>query len=91
MKNTPEIIDITEKKEKIEKNYNEICEHYEELNKTKDRLFTLAYTDALTNLPNLYSAIEKIESSFATVRKDEKFVLIYIDIDDFKKVVERIG
>lgn len=86
-----EIIDITEKKEKIEKNYNEICEHYEELNKTKDRLFTLAYTDALTNLPNLYSAIEKIESSFATVRKDEKFVLIYIDIDDFKKVVERIG
>lgn len=75
----------------IEEDYNKVCEHFEEMKTSKDKIAMLAYTDLLTNLPNRYKIVEQMDSVYATIRKDEKFVLIHIDVDNFKEITDVIG
>lgn len=52
----------------------------------------LAYHDPLTDLPSLRLARNEIKSAIANCnRHNTKFALMYIDLDDFKKVNDSLG
>lgn len=82
---------ISEKHTSLQTTYDRLYEQYKELEKSKDRLLTVAYTDELTGIPNKSFIIEQIESIYSTLRKDEKFALFHIDVDNFKDITNRIG
>ncbi|MGM0641279.1 MAG: GGDEF domain-containing protein [Thermotogota bacterium] len=65
---------------------------YEDLIKEKEKLYDIAIKDKLTNAYNrvflseyLQNALEKAE------RYDEKFILIFVDIDGFKDINDKFG
>ena len=48
--------------------------------------------DELTDLPNRLAFNEHLESSFARLdRSNEQFAILYVDLDDFKNVNDRLG
>jgi diguanylate cyclase (GGDEF)-like protein len=52
----------------------------------------LAYYDALTELPNRNSFIDKLKQEVARAkRNNEKIAVLYIDLDDFKLVNDAFG
>src|SRR5271167_3701075 len=49
-------------------------------------------SDELTNLPNRLAFFEGLESAFArSVRLNEHFAILYLDLNDFKNVNDRLG
>lgn len=68
-----------------------LMDKYDSIKKTKDRLHKMAYSDSLTDLPNKVALHEVIESAYATLRKEEKFILMHIDLDNFKIVNDTLG
>ena len=68
-----------------------LMEKYDAVKKKKDRLHKMAYSDSLTDLPNKVALYEVIESAYATLRKEEKFILMHIDLDNFKIVNDTLG
>lgn len=82
---------VNEELEQLKAEKEALSEKYHELKKLKDKLYAIAYNDRLTNLPNRQALIEMIDNTIVTLRKDEKFVLVHIDLDDFKKVNDKLG
>lgn len=85
---------IEEKCEEIEFAYEEeklfnkeLSGQYEDAKKTKK----LAFLDVLTDLPNKNALLDKLESFFSSLRKDENFGIMYIDLDNFKYINDRLG
>lgn len=64
---------------------------YEELRKSEERSRKLAYTDHLTGLPNQTAFLEMLDNVMLTLRKEEFIALVYIDLDDFKHVNDKLG
>ncbi len=57
-----------------------------------ERMAHLAYSDALTNLPNRVAFFERIDESLrAALRHEWKCALLYIDVNDFKGVNDTFG
>lgn len=71
--------------------YKSLMDKYDATKKKKDRLHKMAYSDSLTDLPNKVALQEVIDSAFATLRKEEKFILMHIDLDNFKIVNDTLG
>lgn len=64
----------------------------EPLQTTLLRLQREAYHDALTGLPNRSLFIDRLRQSFAWAsRRNEKFSLVYIDLDNFKEINDTHG
>ena len=82
---------VNDELENIRQEKDALIDKYEELKKVKDKLYAIAYNDRLTNLPNRQSILEMVDNTIATLRKDEKFVLVHIDLDDFKSVNDKLG
>ncbi|OBH88965.1 diguanylate phosphodiesterase [Mycobacterium sp. E2989] len=59
----------------------------EQLIDTKRRLAYQAYHDPLTDLPNRLLLAQRLDDAI----RDGPFVLIFVDIDDFKEVNDRFG
>ncbi|BBZ39867.1 GGDEF-domain containing protein [Mycobacterium conspicuum] len=59
----------------------------EQLVDAKRRLAHQAHHDALTGLPNRLLLAQRLDEAI----RDEPFVLIFVDIDDFKEVNDRFG
>ena len=71
--------------------YKSLLDRFDVMKKAKDKLHKMAYNDSLTDLPNKVALHEVIDSAFATLRKEEKFILMHIDLDNFKIVNDTLG
>ena len=58
--------------------------------RAQERLRVLANTDLITGLPNRNAIQDKINHAIAT-RGEESFGLVYLDLDNFKKVNDAYG
>ncbi|HEV7180598.1 MAG TPA: diguanylate cyclase [Candidatus Baltobacteraceae bacterium] len=57
-----------------------------------ERIEQMAFTDALTGLPNRVLFNDRIEHTIATARRyDRGFAVMYVDIDKFKDINDRYG
>ena len=58
----------------------------------EDRLNQLAYFDQLTALPNRFMLQDRLEQALARMkRQDTSAVLLFIDLDNFKAINDRLG
>jgi diguanylate cyclase (GGDEF)-like protein len=72
--------------------YQELLEITEELRKARDALQTEATRDSLTGLWNRRSILELLKRDMARAQREEKpLSLVMIDVDDFKRINDRIG
>lgn len=86
-----EFEELKGKHETLQSTYDTLYEQYLETDEDKNRLYNLAYVDALTGTPNRFFTAEQIDNVFATLRKDEKFALMHLDADNFKELTGIIG
>ncbi len=70
---------------------NELNGKYEELNKNKESMKKLAYTDYLTELPNRTAFTEMLDNIMLTIRSEETIAIMDIDIDNFKNINDSLG
>lgn len=70
---------------------NELSAKYEELNKNRESMKKLAYTDYLTELPNRTAFSEMLDNIMLTLRTDEIIGIMDIDIDNFKNINDTLG
>ena len=57
-----------------------------------ERMSHLAYHDPLTGLPNRLLLSDRLAQALATVRRhQDKLALVFVDIDSFKSVNDRLG
>lgn len=64
---------------------------YDELNKSKESMKKLAYTDYLTELPNRTAFTEMLDNIMLTLRSDEIIGIMDIDLDNFKNINDTLG
>jgi diguanylate cyclase len=70
---------------------NDMNSKYEELNKNKENMKKLAYTDYLTELPNRIAFTEMLDNIMLTLRSEETIAIMDIDIDNFKNINDSLG
>ncbi len=70
---------------------DELSIKYEELNKNKENMKKLAYSDYLTELPNRTAFTEMLDSIMLTLRSGETVGIMDIDIDNFKNINDTLG
>jgi diguanylate cyclase (GGDEF)-like protein len=65
---------------------------YEDLNKEKEKIYDLAIKDKLTNAYNRVFLGEYLQNALEKAKRyDEKYVLIFVDIDGFKEINDKHG
>ncbi len=69
----------------------ELNTKYREIKNSEERIRKLAYEDAMTGLPNRTALMEVLQTTLDTMRRDERSAVMYIDIDNFKKVTDLLG
>lgn len=70
---------------------NELTIKYEELNRNRDNMKKLAYTDYLTELPNRTAFTEMLDNVMLTIRSEEIIGIMDIDLDNFKNINDTLG
>ncbi|RUM46331.1 MAG: hypothetical protein DSY46_00125, partial [Hydrogenimonas sp.] len=69
-----------------------IIKDLSEIMQKQREIETLSYHDRLTNLPNRSSFLNTLDKLIAQKsRKGTRFVLIYLDLDNFKEINDTIG
>ncbi|NJK99824.1 MAG: diguanylate cyclase [Spirulinaceae cyanobacterium SM2_1_0] len=89
------IRDITERKrveDDLRRTAVELSRSNAQLQDAQHRLHHLAYYDSLTGLPNRKHFYESLEQFLAWAEREAQYVgLLYLDLDDFKGVNDRLG
>jgi len=80
---------ILENKTSENKEYISFGVDITERRNAENTLKGLAYTDALTGLPNRFAL--EVEVNKRLTKVDSKFALLYIDVDNFKYVNDSLG
>lgn len=58
----------------------------------EEEIHRLAYKDGLTNLPNKTAFYDRLEQTISqTARRNDYAALLFLDIDDFKKINDTLG
>ncbi len=70
---------------------SDLTTKYEELNKNKENMKKLAYTDYLTELPNRAAFTEMLDNVMLTIRSEEIVAIMDLDIDNFKNINDTLG
>lgn len=70
---------------------NELTLKYEEVNRNRDNMKKLAYTDYLTELPNRTAFTEMLDNIMLTLRSEEIIGIMDIDLDNFKNINDTLG
>src|SRR5262245_51730186 len=68
-----------------------VIEDVTERARAEQRIAHLAHYDTVTGLANRISLREKLDETFARVRRGEQVALHYIDLDHFKNVNDTLG
>lgn len=69
-----------------------ICNDFEVLEKTKNKMQYMALHDGLTQLPNRVMLESRIEEEIVKAQQSGKMIaLMFVDLDDFKKVNDHYG
>lgn len=77
--------------ESTKNSLKELSDKYEELYKSKESLKKLAYSDYLTELPNLAAFTEMLDNVMLTLRSEEIVAIMDIDIDNLKTINDSQG
>ncbi|NLP34947.1 MAG: EAL domain-containing protein [Clostridiales bacterium] len=77
--------------ENAKETMDELTAKCEELNKNRENMKRLAYTDYLTELPNRIAFTEMLDNVMLTLRSDEIVAILDIDIDNFKNINDTQG
>lgn len=64
---------------------------YREIKASEDMVKKLAYEDGLTGMPNRAAFYEVLKHTLETLRKNEFAGVMYVDLDDFKKMDDLWG
>jgi diguanylate cyclase (GGDEF)-like protein len=70
---------------------DQLIELNREITKNRDKLEFLAYNDTLTGLPNRKMINEQLELLINYGEKNNSFSLVFIDIDNFKRINDSMG
>lgn len=90
----PIIIKIYRLKDPISKkiNYYAIFSDISSSNESPNELFNLTHSDSLTNLPNKLKLRAQLEYVINDSKRNNlKFAVLFLDVDDFKKVNDELG
>lgn len=90
----PKYLAISEIRDETDEvtNYSAIFYDVTERKAMEDRLDHLAHYDSLTNLPNRTLLQDRLEQAIAiSERKKQKFALLFIDLDGFKRINDDAG
>lgn len=71
--------------------FTELSLKFDELNKNKENMKKLAYTDYLTELPNRTAFTEMLDNIMLTLRSEEIIGIMDIDLDNFKNINDTLG
>lgn len=83
----------------IEKQYNDVLKKNAEIKilnnnlvNSEQKVKNLAYHDQLTGLPNRYFLANKLSNDiFSSIKNQEIFGILYLDLDDFKMINDTMG
>lgn len=59
--------------------------------RAEEQITHLAHYDALTDLPNRVSFREYLEHRLSKNKSDDRFAILYIDVDEFKSINDSLG
>lgn len=78
---------------RLKRQLNKVLDYSKIVKKNEEMLHSLAYYDTLTGLPNSKTLEDQIEALIDTESGLAKssFYLVYLDIDDFKKINDTMG
>ena len=71
--------------------YNVFIRDITERQQMQDRLRTLAFSDALTGLPNRALFADRLEQALAPAGPAHSVAVLFLDVDDFKTVNDSLG
>lgn len=83
---------VAERTEQLSRQNAELNDAVAQVTQAESRLRQLAYYDGLTGLPNRQLFIEHLDELMIAHRRDDRFLaLLYMDLDNFKRINDSLG